>query len=176
LDDLVGGGDDALGVTSWDFLAVPFVSAAKERWDASLVENMRVKRSFMEPFSLGFGCSGRRECPFWPFSFGDLEEASTDLIEGGCDERGDTRDEADASEFRDDVMVGCIDGNGIEEQFSGVGEEEKSASNDDARVDHRGRGCGRCGDASESCVGSSTLRLELMQATGSLAARNTRLG
>jgi hypothetical protein len=27
-------------------------------------------------------------------------------------------------------------------------------SNDDARVDHRGRGCGRCGDASESCVGS----------------------
>jgi hypothetical protein len=76
----------------------------------------------MEPFSLGFGCSGRRECPFWPFSFGDLEAASTDLIEGGCDERGDTRDEADASEFRDDVMMGCGDGNGIQEQFFGVGE------------------------------------------------------
>jgi hypothetical protein len=111
-----------LGVTSWDFLAVPLVSAVKERWDASLVENMRDKRSFMEPFSADFGCSGRRECPFWPFNFGDLEGASTDLIEGGCDEGGETRGEADASEFREDVMVGCGDGNGIQGQFSGVGE------------------------------------------------------
>lgn len=102
-----------LGVTSWGLFAgeVPFVSEARERWDASLVENMRVNRSFMEPFSMGFcDCStapaGIASCPFWPFSFGDLEGASTDLIEGGCDERGEVRAEADATELPEEVMMG----------------------------------------------------------------------
>jgi hypothetical protein len=104
---LAGGGDAVVGVPSWGFLAgvaAPFVSedtAEMERWEASRVENMRVNRSFMDPFSAGFGegaCSmapaGRTGSPFRPFSFGDLEGASTDLIDGGCDERG----EADATE------------------------------------------------------------------------------
>lgn len=61
--------------------------------DASLVENMRVKRSFTEPFSTGFW-SGSTElggcgCPFWAPNFGDFDDESADLpdlTEDGCDE------------------------------------------------------------------------------------------
>jgi len=71
---------------------------------------MRVRRSFIDPFSAGFwGCSkppgGETEFPFWPFSFGDREGASTDLSEGACDEWGETRGDAVATEFLDEVMV-----------------------------------------------------------------------
>lgn len=62
--------------------------------DESLVENMRVRRSFTDPFSAGFcSCSTEpagRSSPFWPTRFGDREARSTDvpdLTDDGCDER-----------------------------------------------------------------------------------------
>jgi hypothetical protein len=94
------------------FLAwvVPFVSTATERWDASLVENMRVNRSFMEPLSAGFdkgstALLGTPDCPLWPFSFGDFAGASSDLTDGGCDERG----EADDTELVEVVLAAMAD-------------------------------------------------------------------
>ena len=61
--------------------------------DASLVENMRVKRSFTEPFSTGFWSGstelGGRGCPFWVAKLGDFDDESADLpdlTEDGCDE------------------------------------------------------------------------------------------
>jgi len=48
--------------------------------------------------------------PFWPFIFGDLVGASTDLMDGGCEERGEMRGDArgdeDATECPEDVMMG----------------------------------------------------------------------
>lgn len=113
---LVGGGDVAVGVPSCGFLAgaVPFVSGVAAREGVSLVENMRVNLSFMEPFSAGFcGCSmaptGITGSPFRPFILGDLVGASTDLIDGGCEERGEALGEADATECPEDVMMGDDD-------------------------------------------------------------------
>jgi hypothetical protein len=114
---LVGGGDVAVGVPSSGFLAgaVPLISGVAAREEASLVENMRVSLSFMEPFSAGF-CrfstppAGITGSPFRPFILGDLVGASTDLIDGGCEERGEIRGEAlgeaDATECPEDVMMG----------------------------------------------------------------------
>lgn len=56
----------------------------------------------MELLSAGFVWSPPAGGPFWPGSFGDLEGASTDLIDGGCDERC----EAVVSESPEDGMVG----------------------------------------------------------------------
>jgi len=76
---------------------------------------MRVNLSFMEPFSTGFcNCSmpptAMAGAPFWPLSFGDLAGASTDLIDGGCEERGEmcgeARGDEDATECPDEVMAG----------------------------------------------------------------------
>jgi hypothetical protein len=147
---LVGGGDVAVGVPFCGFLAgaVPFVSGVAARWEASLVENMRVNLSFMEPFSAGFcSCSmaptGITGSPFRPFILGDLVGASTDLIDGGCEDRGEIRGEAlgeaDATECPEDVMMGndrrvelwaCglansvqmpwLIGNEVQEKFAGV--------------------------------------------------------
>lgn len=48
--------------------------------------------------------------PFWPFNLGDLVGASTDRIDGGCDERGETRGdgrgEFDTTDCPEDVMAG----------------------------------------------------------------------
>lgn len=67
-------------------------AAAMSSLGASLVENMRVKRSLTEAFSAVFClrscCSGTGPTPFWGLSLGEpaLLEMATDLMEDGCEE------------------------------------------------------------------------------------------
>jgi hypothetical protein len=68
--------------------------------DASLVENMRVRRSFTEAFSAGLWSwsaelEGTGCCPFWATRLGDRDVRSTevpDLTDDGCDERCEVLD------------------------------------------------------------------------------------
>lgn len=77
-EGLEGGGEVLPGVPVLG-VGLPSVDAAREA--ASLVENMRVRRSFTDAFSTGFaGCSVK------PFRLGDLGGISTDLIDGAWED------------------------------------------------------------------------------------------
>lgn len=83
-----GGGFDG-GETLPGVLAGVLASWDAPREDASLVENMRVKRSFTEAFSTGFADGSADPFDWTPFrtdGFGDLGGASKDLIEDACED------------------------------------------------------------------------------------------
>lgn len=89
-EGLEGGGDALPGVPAPDAI---LLSEDAAREDDSFVENMRVRRSFTDAFSAGFaGCSRAEpfgtDVPFgWLPSFGDLDGASTERRDGGCEDR-----------------------------------------------------------------------------------------
>lgn len=89
-EGLEGGGDVLPGVPA---LEVVLLSEDATREGDSFVENMRVRRSFTDAFSAGFADCSRAEpfgtdVPFcWLPSFGDLDGASTERRDGGCDDR-----------------------------------------------------------------------------------------